>query len=116
MQLTTELADDTFTVQVDLIQMRMAILAIVNNADEAIAEQGNIRICGYPVNSSELDEEIRNELRPGEYVCLNIRDTGRGMDRNTVRRIFQPFFQPSLRDGDSAWRRFSVSLRITMDG
>jgi len=91
-QLTTELADDTLTVQVDLIQMRMVILAIANNADEAIAEAGDIHICGYPVNSSELDEEIRNELRPGEYVCLNIRDTGRGMDKNTVRRIFQPFF------------------------
>lgn len=91
-QLTTELADDDITVQVDLIQMRMVILAIASNADEAIAGKGNIHICGYPVNSTVLDEEIRNELRPGEYVCLNIRDTGRGMDKNTVRRIFQPFF------------------------
>jgi signal transduction histidine kinase len=91
-QLTTESADDTLTVQVDMIQLRMAILAIANNADEAIAQEGNIHICGHGVSSADLDEEIRTELRPGEYVCLSIRDTGRGMDKNTRRRIFQPFF------------------------
>lgn len=91
-QLTTELADSELTIQVDMIQMRMAILAITNNADEAIDQEGNIHICGYAVSSSDLDEAISTELRPGEYACLSIRDTGRGMDKNTRRRIFQPFF------------------------
>jgi signal transduction histidine kinase len=91
-QLTTELADDSLTIQVDMIQLRMAIVAIANNADEAIDREGNIHINGYSVSSSDLDEEIRTELRPGEYACLNITDTGRGMDKNTRRRIFQPFF------------------------
>jgi len=91
-QLTTDLADDGLTIQVDMIQMRMAILAIANNADEAITQEGNIHIGGHAVSSGDLEEEIRMELRSGEYVCLSIRDTGRGMDKNTRRRIFQPFF------------------------
>ena len=65
---------------------------MISNADEAIAEEGEIHISGDRVSRSDLDDTIQSELRPGDYLCLGIRDTGKGMDQNTVRRIFQPFF------------------------
>jgi CheY-like chemotaxis protein len=32
------------------------------------------------------------ELEPGPYVCLSVTDTGVGMDEETVRHLFKPFF------------------------
>jgi signal transduction histidine kinase len=90
--LTVQLTDDALNIMVDKIQMRMALLAIISNADEAITDEGTIHISGQPVHSSNLDPAIGSELKSGEYICLSIRDTGRGMDDDTLRRIFQPFF------------------------
>ena len=91
-QLTVQLDDGALNIMVDKIQMRMALLAIISNADEAISDSGDIHISSRPVHSSSLNPAIGFELKPGEYVCLSLRDTGRGMDEDTLRRIFQPFF------------------------
>ena len=91
-KLTTDLTEDSITIKADVLQLRMAILAVISNADEAIAEEGDIHISGDLVNSADLDETVQSELGSGEYLCLGICDTGKGMDRDTVRRIFQPFF------------------------
>jgi signal transduction histidine kinase len=91
-QLTVQLADGAPNIVVDKIQMRMALLAIISNADEAIADNGAIYVSSRTVHSSSLNPAIGSELQPGEYICLSIRDTGRGMDEDTLRRIFQPFF------------------------
>ena len=91
-QLTVQLAEGVPNIVVDKIQMRMALLAVISNADEAISDNGTIHISSRQVHSSSLDPAIGAELQPGEYICLSIRDDGRGMDEDTRRRIFQPFF------------------------
>lgn len=91
-QLKVHLTDGALNIMVDKIQMRMALLAIISNADEAISEKGAIQIGSRVVHSSSLDPVIGSELDSGEFICLSIRDTGRGMDDDTLRRIFQPFF------------------------
>ncbi len=40
----------------------------------------------------ELPEDAACELEPGHYTCISIQDTGSGMDPDTVRRVFEPFF------------------------
>jgi signal transduction histidine kinase len=90
--LTVALSDDATTIDVDMIQMRMVILAVVSNADEAMADGGCIRISSHLVHSSDLPENIKDELRPGDYVCIGFQDSGSGMDSTTLRRLFEPFF------------------------
>jgi signal transduction histidine kinase len=83
-----ELADESISVRVDTIQLRMVILAVVENAVEAIAATGIITARGFAIDGSQIDEGARC----GSFLCLEIEDNGRGMDKETMRRIFEPFF------------------------
>jgi len=91
-QLTVELTDESTHVDVDLIQMRTAILAIINNADEAITDKGSIRISSQLVQWDQIPDDISNDLKPGDYACIRFQDNGTGMDKDTLRRLFDPFF------------------------
>ena len=91
-QLEVEQADESCTVEVDLIQMRMVILAIVNNAKEAIDDNGIIRIVARRVQWGQMPDSIRSDLKPGNYACIGIEDNGSGMDNTMLRRLFDPFF------------------------
>lgn len=90
--LSVELSDEAITVDVDVIQMRTAILAIINNANEAIVDEGSIRIWIQCFRWDQLPDDISSELKPGDYACIHVQDNGTGMDSNTVRRLFEPFF------------------------
>ena len=90
--LDVALSDASTLVDIDLIQMRTVFLAIVSNADEAIVEAGKISITSRLVKRDEIPGDIRNELKPGDYACISFRDDGIGMNSDTLRRLFEPFF------------------------
>ena len=96
-QLNVELTDEGVTVDVDLIQIRTVILAIITNADEAIAGKGSIRISSQLFPWAEVPEDIKSELMPGDYACIGFQDDGTGMDGNTLRRLFEPFYSTKFK-------------------
>ena len=76
--------------------MQQVFMNLVLNAAEAIgSKEGLISV---RTGVQEIDERyIRRHLdgaalRPGEYIYLEVRDTGSGMDEATRARIFDPFF------------------------
>jgi PAS domain S-box-containing protein len=88
----TNLAGDIFNVEADMTQMHMALSAVVINAAEAIEGQGQIII---RTSNKEIHEGVAKYnpgLKPGRYTCLTVQDDGRGMDAETKRKIFEPFF------------------------
>ncbi len=78
-QVELNLPADLPEVQLDVGQIRQALLNIVRNAGEALAEQGGgvLRII------ARVD---------GSDVLLEVADDGPGMDAEHVSRIFDPFF------------------------
>jgi CheY-like chemotaxis protein len=68
----------------------------VINASEAIgSEHGTIHLGTRPITADReyLDQTVGDkDLPPGDYVVLQITDTGAGMDAETKALIFDPFF------------------------
>jgi PAS domain S-box-containing protein len=74
-------------------QLRQVAMNLIINASEAIGEQGTINITTSCVRGGkELAPNWKTELPPGEYLKLEVADTGHGMPEGDVARVFDPFF------------------------
>jgi PAS domain S-box-containing protein len=91
-QIDTALSPDTPMVEVDTVQIRMVMLAVINNAAEAIEKNGRIRIETFRARIDAAAAEAFPALPPGEYAGLSIIDDGRGMTEEVREHIFEPFF------------------------
>ncbi len=83
----------------DATQIQQLVMNLVINAGEAIGDHapGTIRVNTGIQRLSETYIERSpvaqsNGVTPGDYVYLEIRDTGSGMDAETKAKIFDPFF------------------------
>ncbi|MEI6208590.1 MAG: ATP-binding protein [Desulfuromonadales bacterium] len=91
-----DLSTDVPTISGDASQLRQIVMNLIINASEAIGEaQGVIQISLTKKAIEEgqaAKDHIGNIIPPGCYACLEVADTGCGMDDETKRRIFEPFY------------------------
>ena len=81
------------TVLADATQIYQVVMNLCTNAWHALKEQpGHIAIELAPVTLTQALRSFQATLQPGCYARLSIRDTGCGMEPETVERIFDPFF------------------------
>jgi PAS domain S-box-containing protein len=83
---------DSYKIEADLTQLKMAISSILTNAIESIETSGLIKIKTYTMDVNETFSRQHPGLKPGRYSCLTIEDNGRGMPVQTISKIFEPFF------------------------
>jgi len=80
----------------DSSQIRQVLLNLVHNAADALPATGGAVIVHTGV--SMLDPAglkhcfFADKVPPGHYVWVEVRDSGAGMDNETVQRVFEPFF------------------------
>ncbi|MFH1950881.1 MAG: PAS domain S-box protein [Pseudomonadota bacterium] len=88
----THFSKDIPYIKADYTQMQMVLSVIVANSNEAIEDEGLIKITA---ENKDLDEDFTKQypgLKLGSYICLTVEDDGKGMDEETRSRIFEPFF------------------------
>jgi PAS domain S-box-containing protein len=79
-------------IKADASMMEQVLLNLVVNARDAMPKGGQLAI---KITTSKADPNYRtyhSESRAEDFVCLNVTDTGSGIDPETLRRIFEPFF------------------------
>lgn len=84
-------------VTVDHSQVRQIILNLLINASEAVEEKGTgVVTLSTGVRNLTADEVSRllpnPDLTPGQYVFMEVKDSGVGMDSETRQSLFNPFF------------------------
>lgn len=83
-------------VKCDGIQIRQVLMNLILNGAEAIGDRPGrvtIRTREVTMGREELLQRFqREDMEPGTYVCVEVADTGCGMDPTTAARIFDPFF------------------------
>ncbi|MBW2108510.1 MAG: response regulator [Deltaproteobacteria bacterium] len=85
-----ELTKDLFAVEADEAQIEQALNLFMNASD---AMPGGGRLCLRTTNVTHHDVVNRPyDPKPGNYVLLEIADSGTGIDKDTLERIFEPFF------------------------
>jgi nitrogen-specific signal transduction histidine kinase len=75
----------------DRNQLETVLLNLAINARDAMPEGGKLAI---GTRNAPVDEVAAPflDLKPGEYVCLTVADTGTGMTPEVMARAFDPFF------------------------
>lgn len=83
--------------QVDPTHVLKILRRLVSNAVEASPETGEIELFTNLVLIDESNPHF--EVPHGSYVQVSIRDNGPGMDEETKRRCFEPFYSTKEADG-----------------
>ena len=93
-----EMAEDLWPTVVDHGDFSDAFINLVLNARDAMPQGGELLI--KTSNTRLMDEHIftNRDAKPGDYVRLDIFDSGKGMAPDIVEQIFEPFFTTKQRD------------------
>ncbi|MHB8882863.1 MAG: hybrid sensor histidine kinase/response regulator [Thermodesulfovibrionales bacterium] len=83
------LPDDLHLVEVDEGQIRQVLSNLTLNAKEAMPDGGTLTVQAENV---QLHGQEGLPVREGAYLHIVVRDSGRGIEPETLQRIFDPYF------------------------
>ena len=94
--LVLDVPEQCSPIEGDRTQLQQLVMNMVINGGEAIGDQaGTLTVRLREEHFTERRERLRTEgfpIFPGQYIRIDVIDTGAGMDQETRDRIFEPFF------------------------
>ncbi|MEI9940955.1 MAG: HAMP domain-containing sensor histidine kinase [Pseudomonadota bacterium] len=113
-QLSLELAGAPLLVRAGAGELEQIIVNLAfNSRDAMLSGPLGIRVSSTIVLHGQVPS---NDLAPGEYAVISIKDAGPGIDAATLSRIFEPFFTTKALYGGTGLGLFMVKEVATRLG
>lgn len=89
-------------------QIHQVLLNIIINAGQALPQKAGI--IDIELSEIQLIQQVyeTDRMKPYEYVKVSIKDNGMGMDANTLKQIFNPFFTTKKKEEGSGLGLFTA--------
>jgi len=84
--------DDVCIIDADSIRLRQVFLNIAFNARDAMPEGGTLSFSIHRHRFSEDQNPSGSEMSPGDWIAIEVEDTGEGIPASIMPHIFEPFF------------------------
>ncbi len=91
LRIEQQLAEAPYTVKADRDLLEQVLINLLVNSAQAMPQGGDLLIRTENISLPE-DETAHQGVPPGNFVRITVKDTGTGMDRATLQRVFEPFF------------------------
>jgi len=79
-------------VQADIGMLEQVLVNLVVNARDAMPSGGQLQITTEAVSFDAAPDSAHPEAKPGDCVCLTVKDSGAGISPEDMPHIFEPFF------------------------
>jgi two-component system cell cycle sensor histidine kinase/response regulator CckA len=91
-QVYTDIPEDLWLIYGDPTQLHQVLLNLVVNARDAMPNGGTLNICAENIVIDENYARMTIDAQIGEYIVINVSDTGTGISQEIKDKIFEPFF------------------------
>jgi PAS domain S-box-containing protein len=91
-ELTDSFSDKKLLVRADVGQMEQVLMNLATNARDAMPFGGHMHIMTREVIVQEGSESNYGVAVPGIYAMISVSDTGTGIDKKSLERVFEPFY------------------------
>ncbi len=90
-----KLDDELFDISGSSVHLTKVVMNLVSNAAEAMTGQGIVRIT---TGNRYIDRPVKgyDDIEEGDYVALEVADSGIGMSAEDINHIFEPFYSKKV--------------------
>jgi PAS domain S-box-containing protein len=97
-EMDIHLTKDPVVIKADSSQIAQMVMNLAVNAGEAMPQGGRLSILTENIVLDDDYCRLLMGVKRGPHVMLTVSDTGRGIDKSLMERIFDPFYSTKARD------------------
>lgn len=113
-EMRQDINPDCDAVLADPTQIHQVIMNLCTNAYQAMRKRGGVLgVSLQPVTITGANDYISGNLTPGSYLKIEISDTGIGIEKNAIKRIFEPYYT-TKRQGEGTGLGLAIVHGIVM--